>query len=485
MKGIKFMLSAVLLALSVSVSAQNITVKGTVKDAQTGDPVPAAAVMIDGSTSGVVTDFDGAYSIAVASDGVLVFSSIGYETMQVEVKGQKTINVELTPSCEFLDETLVVAYGTAKKSSYSGSASMVRSEDLMQNPVSSVEQALQGKVAGLQVSTASGQPGATTSFRIRGTGTLNASAEPLYVIDGVATTSASYSPMASDVSNDASIMATINPQDIESITVLKDAAAASLYGSRAANGVVIITTKKGKTGDAQVKFDGRWGVNSRLIPQYDVIDNPAQYYETFYQRLYNQYYYSGHSVAESYAYANKYLLDEANGGLGYLVYTVPEGQNLVGSNFKLNPNATLGYYDGEYYYTPDDWYKEAFHNAFRQEYNVSAAGGSNRFNYYASVGFLQNSGIVNNSDYKRYTGRVNAEYQAKSWMRFTTSLNFSHSDSQSADWSDSYGSSGNLFYIANIIGPIYPLYVRKMDESGKPYIVTENGRILYDSNNTN
>ena len=117
------MLSAVLIALSVSVSAQNITVKGTVKDAQTGDPVPAAAVMIDGSTSGVVTDFDGAYSIAVASDGVLVFSSIGYETMQVEVKGQKTINVELTPSCEFLDETLVVAYGTAKKSSYSTAAS--------------------------------------------------------------------------------------------------------------------------------------------------------------------------------------------------------------------------------------------------------------------------------------------------------------------------------------------------------------------------
>ena len=183
MKGFKFLISSVLFVLSVSATAQNITVKGTVKDAQTGDPVPAAAVMVSGSTTGVVTDLDGSYSIAVASDGTLVFSSIGYETMQVVVQGKKTIDIELTPSAEFLDETLVVAYGTAKKSSYSGSATMVRAEELAMKPVSSVEQALQGKVAGLQVSTASGQPGASTSFRIRGTGTLNASAEPLYVID--------------------------------------------------------------------------------------------------------------------------------------------------------------------------------------------------------------------------------------------------------------------------------------------------------------
>ena len=466
-----FFTAAVMLAFSVAALAQNITVKGTVKD-EAGEPIVGANVILQGSnTVYALTDFSGAFTLSVPKNGSLDISCLGYSTKVVPIEGKTTLEIILQDDTTVLDETIVVAYGTATKSSFTGSAAVVDAESIEKKISTSVTSALAGTTPGVQVTSSSGDPtGGTPTLRIRGIGSISASNTPLYVVDGVP-----YDGAISD----------INPQDVESMSVLKDAAASAIYGHRGANGVVIITTKKGKTGDAQVKFDGRWGVNSRLIPQYDVIDNPAQYYETFYQRLYNQYYYSGHSVAESYAYANKYLLDEANGGLGYLVYTVPEGQNLVGTNFKLNPNATLGYYDGEYYYTPDDWYKEAFHNAFRQEYNVSAAGGSNRFNYYASVGFLQNSGIVNNSDYKRYTGRVNAEYQAKSWMRFNTSLSFSHSDSQVADWGTSYGSSGNMFYIANSIGPIYPLYVRKLDENGKPYIVTESGRILYDSNNTN
>lgn len=160
MKRIKALFSILLITVCSGVYAQNITVKGTVTDAQTGDPVPAAAVIVSGTAEGVVTDLDGAYSITASSSGVLIFSSIGYETMQVPIQGQRTLNVELSPSAEFLDETIVVAYGTAKKSSYSGSATMVRAEELVQKPVSSVEQALQGKVAGLQVVSASGQPGA-------------------------------------------------------------------------------------------------------------------------------------------------------------------------------------------------------------------------------------------------------------------------------------------------------------------------------------
>ena len=466
-----FFTAAVMLAFSVAALAQNITVKGTVKD-EAGEPIVGANVILVGSnTVYALTDFSGAFTLSVPKNGSLDVSCLGYSTVVVPVEGKTTLEIVLPLDTTVLDETIVVAYGTATKSSFTGSAAVVDAESIEKKIATSVTSALAGTTPGVQVTSASGDPtGGTPTIRIRGIGSISASNTPLYIVDGVP-----YDGAISD----------INPQDVESMSVLKDAAASAIYGHRGANGVVIITTKKGKSGDATVKFDGRWGVNSRLIPQYDVINDPGQYYETFYQRLYNKYYYSGHTVAESYAYANKYLLDEANGGLGYLVYTLPEGQNLVGTNFKLNPNAKLGYYDGTYYYTPDDWYKEAFHNAFRQEYNVSAAGGSNRFNYYASVGFLQNSGIVNNSDYKRYTGRVNAEYQAKSWMRFSTSLNFSHSDSQVADWSDSYGSSGNLFYIANSIGPIYPLYVRKMDENGKPYIVTESGRTLYDSNNTN
>lgn len=466
-----FFTAAVMLAFSVAALAQNITVKGTVKD-EAGEPIVGANVILVGSnTVYALTDFSGAFTLSVPKNGSLDVSCLGYSTVVVPVEGKTTLEIVLPLDTTVLDETIVVAYGTATKSSFTGSAAVVDAESIEKKIATSVTSALAGTTPGVQVTSASGDPtGGTPTIRIRGIGSISASNTPLYIVDGVP-----YDGAISD----------INPQDVESMSVLKDAAASAIYGHRGANGVVIITTKKGKSGDATVKFDGRWGVNSRLIPQYDVIKDPGQYYETFYQRLYNKYFYSGHTVAESYAYANKYLLDEANGGLGYLVYTLPEGQNLVGTNFKLNPNAKLGYYDGTYYYTPDDWYKEAFHNAFRQEYNVSAAGGSNRFNYYASVGFLQNSGIVNNSDYKRYTGRVNAEYQAKSWMRFSTSLNFSHSDSQVADWSDSYGSSGNLFYIANSIGPIYPLYVRKMDENGKPYIVTESGRTLYDSNNTN
>ena len=466
-----FFTAAVMLAFSVAALAQNITVKGTVKD-EAGEPIVGANVILMGSnTVYALTDFSGAFTLSVPKNGSLDVSCLGYSTVVVPVEGKTTLEIVLPLDTTVLDETIVVAYGTATKSSFTGSAAVVDAESIEKKIATSVTSALAGTTPGVQVTSASGDPtGGTPTIRIRGIGSISASNTPLYIVDGVP-----YDGAISD----------INPQDVESMSVLKDAAASAIYGHRGANGVVIITTKKGKSGDATVKFDGRWGVNSRLIPQYDVINDPGQYYETFYQRLYNKYFYSGHTVAESYAYANRYLLDEANGGLGYLVYTLPEGQNLVGTNFKLNPNAKLGYYDGTYYYTPDDWYKEAFHNAFRQEYNVSAAGGSNRFNYYASVGFLQNSGIVNNSDYKRYTGRVNAEYQAKKWMRFSTSLNFSHSDSQVADWSDSYGSSGNLFYIANSIGPIYPLYVRKMDENGKPYIVTESGRTLYDSNNTN
>ena len=223
--------------------------------------------------------------------------------------------------------------------------------------------------------------------------------------------------------------------------------------------------------------------HSRLIPQYDVIDDPAQYYETWYKLMYGSQYYAGASVADAYAYADNNLFNAQNGGLGYNVYTVPEGQNLIGRNFRINPNATLGYDDGEYYYYPDNWYDEAFHNSFRQEYNFSASGSKGGLTYYGSVGYLDDGGVVSNSRYKRYTARINADYQAKSWLKFNTSMSYSHSDSQSpGDYSDQYGSSGNIFYIANMIGPIYPLYVRA---SGTHEIMYDNGMPVYDSNQTN
>ena len=467
MKKVRLFFTVLALAVSTLAFGQNITVKGVVTDESNGEPVPFAAIQLQGTMTGASTDADGTYTISVPSNGTLVFSSVGYKNQTVAVSGRSVIDVKLAPDAEFLDETIVVAYGTATKSSFTGSAAMVKSDDIEKKITASVTSALAGTTPGVQLISSNGDPTAGgPTIRIRGIGSMSASNNPLIVVDGVP-----YDGAIKD----------INPQDVESLSVLKDAAASAIYGHRGANGVILITTKRGQSGDAVVKFDAKVGSNSRLIPQYDVITDPGEYYENYYKMLYNKYYYSGHSVAESYAYADNTLFDETNGGLGYLVYTLPEGQKLVGTNFKLNPNAKLGYSDGEYFYTPDDWYNEVFHNSIRQEYNVSVSGASDKFNYYASVGFLDDGGIVNKSDYNRYTARVNADYQVKKWFKVTTNVSYSYSESQGNGYNGSWGSSGNLFYLANNIGPIYPLYVRNADGS----IKTENGRIVYDSSQTN
>ena len=470
MKKAKLFFSAMCVLIAASLSAQNIRVTGTVRDAQTGEGVPFASVVIKGTMTGASSDANGAYTINAPSNGTLDFSAVGYLTQSVEINARAEVNVALQPDSEMLEETIVVAYGTATKSSFTGSAAMVDSETISKKLTSKVTSALAGTTPGVQIISSSGDPtGGSPTIRIRGIGSMNASSSPLIVVDG-----APYEGSISD----------INPNDVESMSVLKDAAASAIYGHRGANGVILITTKRGKAGEATVRFDARYGVNSRLIPQYDVITDPAEYYETYYKLMYNKYYYTGHTVAESYAYADQNLFNENNGGLGYQVYTVPDGEKLIGTNFKINPNAKLGYSDGEFYYQPDDWYAETFHNSIRQEYNVSASGATDRFNYYGAISYLNDGGIVYNSGYKRYTARLNAEYQVKDWIRFTTNISYSYSDSDNVS-SGSWGSSGNAFYIANNIGPIYPLYVRKVDEAGRPYLYQEGGRQIYDSNNTN
>ena len=385
-----------------------------------------------------------------------------------EVGIQPNVRVTLKSDAELLDEVMVVAYGTAKRSAFTGSAGEMKSEKLEMRAVTSATSALSGTVAGVQMTSSSGEPGQSGSIRIRGIGSINASSDPLYIVDGA--------PYEAGIAN-------INPQDIESISILKDASASAIYGARGANGVVIITTKKAKAGeDAIVKLDAKWGSNSRLIPQYDVITDPGQYYETHYKAMFNSIYYNGGTAAEAYAFADANLFNSNNGGLGYQIYTVPAGEKLIGTNFKLNPNATMGYSDGTYYYTADDWYDETYHNSFRQEYNISVSGNRDRLSYYASVGYLDDGGMVDNSNYKRYTARTNVEYQAKKWLKLNTNMSFTHSDSESPYYTTTnWGSSGNLFYIVNTIAPIYPLYVRNADGS----IMMENGRVVYDSNQTN
>ena len=466
MKERVLMLFACLFASVMMAMAQNSRVTGTVVD-ESGEPIIGASVLVDGTQRGAVTNIDGVFVIenVPSTAETITVSYVGFQTQKLAITRGRDMNIVLRMDAEMLDEVLVVAYGTTKRSAFTGSAMEVKTEDIANHVTSSATNALVGKVAGVQATSAGG-PGSAPTIRIRGIGSYAAGSTPLYIIDGV--------PMDQSV-------ASVNPSDIESMSVLKDASASAIYGARGANGVVIITTKKAKGAqDARVTFDAKFGSNSRLIPQYDVISDPGQYYETQYKALYNSIAYNGGTPQEAYAFADKNLYDQNNGGLGYQVFTVPEGEKLIGTNFKLNPNATLGYSDGNYYYTPDDWYNEVFHNSFRQEYNVSVTGGTDRLSYFASAGYLNDGGNVSNSRYQRYSSRSNVEYQAKKWLKLTTNMSFTHTDQQAQNSEGSWGSSGNIFYITNNMGAIYPLYVRNADGSLK----VENGRQVYDSNQT-
>lgn len=263
---------------------------------------------------------------------------------------------------------------------------------------------------------------------------------------------------------------------MESITVLKDAASNALYGARGANGVIMITTKKGKSDNAVVTLDAKWGVNSRATQEYDYITDPGQYYELYYQALYN---YNirdnGLSAYDAHVTANNTLGKPASqGGLGYIVYSIPDNEYLVGTNGKLNPHASLGnrvYNDGKFYtLLPDNWIDEAFRKSLRQEYNLSLTGGNDKLNFYGSLGYLNNKGIAYNSDFERYTARFKSDYQAKQWLKVGASLSYTHTDQNDVNDGD------NLFSMVSGLAPIHPVYLR--DEDGR--IMEDENGLLYD-----
>ncbi|MDR2057578.1 MAG: SusC/RagA family TonB-linked outer membrane protein [Dysgonamonadaceae bacterium] len=469
MKRLALLFTCFLTSVSLAI-AQNKQVSGTVVD-ETGEPVIGASVVVKGNASvGTATDLDGKFTLNVpASTQTLVIKFLGKQDQEVEAVSNVTVT--LLPLESILDEVIVVAYGTAKKSSFTGSASIVKSDKLAARSVSNITNALSGQTAGVQVSnTGGGQPGTAATIRIRGFGSFSASSSPLYVVDGT--------PFEGNISS-------INSADIESITILKDAAANAIYGARGANGVVLVTTKKGNTRDAKITVDAKWGSNSRAVPNYAVMTDPGMYYETLYKSLYNSRAYNGFSASDAYAYADATLY-AGSGGAKYLVYTVPEGEKLIGMNFKLNPNATLGYYDGEYYYTPDDWYKETFSGGnLRQEYNVSVSGSTDKLNYYLSVGYLDDKGIIPSSGFTRFSGLAKADYQAKKWLKVGSSIAVTQYDMKAPPLQTDWGSSGNLFYNTNMIAPVYPMYMRSLDEKGNPYILRdEQGQTMYDYGNT-
>ena len=446
------------LFLSIGMALAQKAVTGTVVSQEDGQPIIGATIRVVGANVGAVTDADGKFSLSLPSGhNKLKVTYVGMMDQDVTVKGN-SVRVVLSPDETNLDEVMVVAYGTAKKSAFTGSAAVVKSDDIAKISSSNVMSALSGKVSGVQINSATGAPGQESfSIRIRGISSINAGNDPLIIVDGA--------PCDADYINN------LNQNDIASMTVLKDAASAALYGARGANGVVIITTKNGREGTSAITVDAKWGANSRGVQFYNTIESPAAYYETYYQALKNYSLNNGNDNMTAHKWA---LNNMFSGGydLGYNVYTVPEGQDFIGLNGKLNPNATLGRVINvngtDYMLYPDSWRDAAYQTGLRQEYNITATGSNDKGSFYGSAGYLKNEGISIGSDYARFTGRLKADYQLRSWLKLSGNFNYSHYNANSL--SDDGGSTvGNIFMVKNM-APIYPLYIRDA-----------NGNILQDS----
>ena len=441
--------------------AQGQRVTGTVTD-ETGTPVIGAAVVVKGTTRGTSTDVAGFYEIAADANATLEFTYLGMQTQEVAVAGRTVIDVVLASDSEQIEEVVVQAFGTAKKEAFTGSAATIKSDDLQKTQSSNIANALSGKVAGLQTSQGSGSLGSEPTIRIRGIGSIYSGNDPLWVVDGV--------PYEGDKNN-------INMADVETMTVLKDAASNALYGARGANGVIMVTTKRAKAGDARVNFDAKWGVNMAARQLYDYTREPGEYYEMHYTALKNKYIFDGMDAATAHNLAAANLTGPASvGGLGYNVYNVPEGQTLIGSNGKLNPNATMGrkftYNGQEYTAKADDWYDELYDPALRQEYNLSVAAATEKSNFFASFGYLNNTGITDGSNMQRYTARLRADYQAKKWLKIGGNFsytNFNWDGGSSMNEGD--GSTGDAFSNVADMAPIYPVYLRDGE-----------GKIMYEDN---
>ena len=445
--------------------AQTMRVTGTVVSVEDGEPIPGASVLLEGTKTGVVTDANGKFTMTVPSGTKhLEVNCTGMLKQLVRVK--PVMNVALEPNDKLLDEFIAVAYGTQKRSAFTGSASVVGAEEISKVQVTNFADALKGKASGVQISTSTGQPGTTPTIRIRGFNSLEGGMSPLIVVDGV--------PFDGSLND-------INPVDIESVTVQKDAASSAMYGARGGNGVIMVTTKSAKKGkDAVVTFDAKWGVNMKGSTDYDRIMNPAGYYETYYKKLYN---YAtaantggigsgmGYDSERAWQWVNQNIIPSTDFGLRYNVYDVPNGEMLIGRNGKLNPNARLGNIvkgaDGNMYLlTPDNWDDEIYHNSLRQEYTVSASGASDKGTFYASVNYLNHDGITYATGYERFSGRLKADYQLKKWLKLGANMSYNHFNRDRLDSQNEgiYGSVGNVFSLHNI-APIYPVFYR--DANGK------------------
>lgn len=397
--GKKFFSFMLCLTLGAGVaSAQNLTVTGTVSDASTSEAIVGAAIQLRGSSSVyALSDQSGNYRISVPSNGTLVINCLGFQQTEVAVNGQTVIDIRLSPDTETLQDVIVVAYGTVRREANTGSVSTIKNEELAQAPATSVDKMLSGKMAGVSISSGSGQPGSTSTIRVRGTSSINAGNEPLWVVDGIPVMAEDFRQLSNVGVGGGSSSTFINPNDIESITVLKDAAAASVYGSRAANGVILVTTKSGRSGQARFTARAKYGAQQ--------------------------------------------LINDNN--LRPLTGTeLLEYRRVCAINAGFNPDDP----SSQHYYPysllangTTNWYKELTRLGSMQEYEINATGGNDKGSYYSSLAYHRNEGVYYGMDYKRFTARVNADYKLTKSLTTGARLNFSHTDSQSSQM-------GRLFY---------------------------------------
>ncbi|MCH7411275.1 TonB-dependent receptor [Belliella sp. DSM 111904] len=449
----KVLLSFVLVLLSISMSwAQSRVVTGRVVSQEEPEGLPGVNVVVRGTTNGVITDLDGGYSIEVPdANATLVFSFVGFNTKQEVVGNRSVVNVTLNPDTQNLDEVIVVAYGTADKGNFVGSAISIKSDQIANRPINNVANAIEGQSPGVITTSASGQPGSTPGVRIRGIGSVNASQSPLYVVDGV--------PFDGELSS-------LNPNDIEDMTILKDASSTALYGSRAANGVIMITTKRGKKNKSNFSFNIQQGTASRALPEYDRV-NADQYYPLQWESIRNSLITSGTEPALAAQNASNDLIPL----LGYNIYSnVPDAQ-VVDINGNLSPNA-ISNVQGL------NWWDEIERVGSRGEYNMSYSGANDRTDYFTSLNYLKEDGFIEKSDFERITARLNVNTQATDWLK--TGINISGIKSGgNTSRTGSSSSFVNPFFTARAIGPIYPVYAQNL-QTGE-FILDDLGNRIYDS----
>ena len=442
------------LFVMIGLATAQTRVQGTVTSAEDGEPIVGATVLVKGTTVGTVTDIDGKFVLTgiPSSAKTLVISYVGMKTQEVAIRS--SVRVSLASDAEVLDDVIVVAYGTAKKSSFTGSAANVDNKKLEMRPITSVTNGLEGQATGVLMTSASGQPGSTGSIRIRGYGSINASSAPLYVVDGI--------PFDGSLSS-------INPSDIESMTILKDASAGALYGARGANGVVMITTKQGKEGKTNVTWRSTVGWSERAQKPYDMLDQ-KEFVQLSYEAIRNGLIFnSGYSWADAEAAARASL-----GGSSYLGGSAGEQYNPF-KNYSwselIDPATGLVRDDAKSVYD-EQWMDNLLRTGFRQEHQMNVNGGTEKTKYMISLGYLNEDGILKTTGFERYTGRANVNTQVNDWFQANLNIGLSQSRQNYSDYDGS--STSNPWYSSQFVSPLFPVYLRDAagnivnDEFGKP-----------------